>query len=389
MRAALLLLLSAAMLRGQQTVKSRKEAGTDAQGRKLVVIEKQFGEDARPYRKGCTPETQWLLQRGSETPVPIVTQCGTESRVETNIDVKQNRITVDRNGGAQAGYFYVETIQLSPWQPLSQTACTFLAGSGDYTYSISDWRTLVTKVWNGNSQEDSTICGSKGEYGYLVLPRVPVDADRLEKDRSSLGSCSLLLDASGKNGKLSWGKPDAADPLQVRLLFVTPTALLAQVIDPNHSSAPVRNWIHGDHFEIFTGGVLSSVVQYGIPVEEGAIEIGTGTPKALPKVRRWTSKLAHGRTAYLLRIELPPRADTEFQFSVIYSQGQGGIAQKRLIGTSFARGRNVHLGNWFPNLEKDTAGRHVTCEVRNGALDIAGPAMKELLFEPDEPLWQP
>lgn len=39
-------------------------------------------------------------------------------------------------------------------------------------------------------------------------------------------------------------------------------------------------------------------------------------------------------------------------------------------------------------LKQDFVGRHVGCELRNGALEISGPVMNEMLFRPDEPLSQ-
>jgi hypothetical protein len=202
-----------------------------------------------------------------------------------------------------------------------------------------------------------------------VTPNITTDAGALEKAGAGLGSCAMTLDASGQNGFVTYGTADAKDPLRIKLLLTGKRTLLAQIIDPARSKAQAKSWIYSDHFEIWQG--VTEPVQFGIPVDEGPIEIGHGKPKSLPSVRRWKARLPDGSVATLLRIELaPPESTFDTGFTAIYSQGLEGRAQKRLISTNKARtGSGAETQS---AMAVGAAGAHVTCSIVNGLLEIRG-----------------
>ena len=337
-------LLPSLPLRGQ-TVIQRYPAGTDADGARLTVVLKRYPKRP-PNDKLCVPNRQYVLEksRGGAvvTSEPVVTLCQTEDEAEITVDVGPNSIAVDRNGGAHGGYNLRQTFQLSPWRGIAVDDCSFYP-SAEFTDERWDLRKLRAQAWYQpspfeNYPDDLGICDPSPKlFSYLIVPSVPVDTHRLEQSRGRLGSCALSLDASGNNGFVIWGKPDPGDPVEVKVLQTGERTLLAQVVDPRRSTAAATSWINADHFEVWMGSNSATLDpdqrwQFGIPVDEGAVQVGYGEPTRLPVVHRWKSALPDGRAAILLNIELPPRPhDYSNGLTVIYSQSLEGRAQKRLI----------------------------------------------------------
>lgn len=369
---------------------ARHPAGTDAQGNTLTVIERHFPESPASYKR-CVPKDQYVLEvsRGGRTASlePVVTLCQADIPIETNVGVGKNLIQVDREGGAQAGYFLHRTFQLSPWRATKMDACQFL-GSEKFTYEEWDFLTMKGQAWTGSGADSGEICGHGPQtFSYLLAPIVPLDAATLQAARPRLGSCALTLDASGKNGFVTWGKPDTQDPLQVKLLWTGERTLLAQVLDPKRATRPSASWINADHFEIWMDALHGeSMWQFGIPVDEGPVQIGHGKPPHLPIVHRWTSNLEDGHTVTTMLIEFPVREEAYSSVTIVYSQSRDGLAQKRLIATSpFKRGAIETLAQRGSGLDRNSAAEYVTCGLVNGVLDVTGSPQKPLEVPPP---WQ-
>ena len=82
-------------------------------------------------------------------------------------------------------------------------------------------------------------------------------------------------------------KPDTHDPVDVRLLWTSGHRLLAQIIDPGRTTKPATSWINADHLEIWMGqreedAPAGTPWQFGIPRDEGPVQVGYGQPKELP-----------------------------------------------------------------------------------------------------------
>jgi len=337
----------------------------------LTVVELGYAPASEAARTNkCAPEKRWVLLKPGAAPKTIVTQCQDDPEdphpFETDVTVKKNLISITRNGGAWAGILS-RVYQLSPWWPLSADFCE-VDGDGEWRAEEWDWRKMQGIYYDRKPQESEGLCDLiPAAIGNLIVPVVKLDAAAFEKARAGLGSCAMTLDASGKNGFVTYGKPDAQDPLRIKLLMSGERTVLAQVVDPSRSSAPAKSWIYADHFELWQG--VNEPVQFGIPLEEGPIEVGHGTAKSRPSVRRWKARLPDGQLATLLRIELAAPEDKTFDlgFTLVYSQGADGRAQKRLISTNKARtgsGADVELP-----MALGPADAHVTCGVVNGVLD--------------------
>ena len=388
MKRAVVLLLGCLPLGGQQAT-HRHAAGMDEQGNQLTVIERQFPKRA-PNSKRCIPSEQYLLEQsrggrvaGSE---PVVTVCRMEDSAEISVEVKPNLIEVSENGGVLGGYMVVQSYQLSPWKAVQMEFCSF-PGADEFTFTRWDLRKLRGQVWAGKSADAGGLCVDSPEVPtYLLAPILAYDARRLEASRVSLGSCASRLDASGRNGFITWGRPDPQDPLEVKLLWTGDRTLVAQVADPGRNTRPAASWVNADHFEIWMGArdedaAEGSMWQFGIPVDEGPVQVGYGKPAKLPVVRRWTANLEDGRAGTVLAVELPDWPDRAAAgVTVVYSQSLEGRAQKRLIATSrVKRGDSMTLGAKGALLGKD-----FTCAPVKGALDVTGFTKKPLeVPEPD------
>ncbi|MGJ5816246.1 hypothetical protein [Paludibaculum fermentans] len=368
----------------------RYPAGVDGAGNSLTVVEVSHPKQA-PSESRCLPGTEYILEKAragrvvsSET---VVTLCQTDDQADVTVAVEPNRIEVNRNGGTQAGYYKTHAYQLSPWRAVSMEDCSFY-GSGEHTVERWDYLALRGEAWHHPAGgEDVGICeDSPSLFHYLMVPKVVVDSAGLEKGRGRLGSCALRLDATGQHGQVVWGKADPRDPLEVRLLQAGAGVLLAQVIDPAISTHPAKSWVTADHFEVWMGSRLEgagedSVWQFGIPVDEGPVQVGYGKPSRLPAVRRWKVNLPDGRAATMLRVELPPQPNEYSDgLTVIYSQSEQGRAQKRMIATSrMKRGVGSTMGTSGSVLINNSVDDHVTCGLVNGALEITGAKRKPLV----------
>jgi hypothetical protein len=350
-------------------------AGADKDGKTLTVVELGYAPASEAARSSrCAPDKRYVLVQTGAPPRTIVTQCQDDPEdthpFETTVTVKKNLISVDRNGGAFAG-FVTQDYQLSPWLPLSANFCE-VDGDGEWRAEDWDWRKMRGVYYDRKTREsdDEAICGLiPAAIGNLIVPTVAMDAGALEKAGAGLGSCAMTLDASGQNGFVTYGKADAKDQLRIKLLLTGKRTLLAQVIDPTRSTAPAKSWIYSDHSEIWQG--VTEPVQFGIPVDEGPTQIGHGKPKHQPSVHRWKARLPDGSFSTVLRIELaPPDSTFDTGFTFIYSQGLEGRAQKRLISTNKARtgsGADTQAA-----MAVGAAGTHVTCSVINGLLEVTG-----------------
>ena len=383
--AALVSSLICLSLWGQSVIR-RTPAGKDAEGNQLTVVQQHFRK-REPSDKSCIPGEKFVLEktRGGRvaSSEEVIAFCQSEDEAETSVTVAPNAIKVDRNGGSHAGYFNISTYQLSPWKALEVDACSFSAGSTEFTVEHWDYARLRGQAWTGSAKTAGGICVQEPEvFTYMVVPELPFDVERLEKSRNRLGSCALSMDASGRNGFVIWGKPDAKDPVEVKLLFTGHHTLLAQVIDPQRNTRPAASWVNADHFEIWMGaqgelGGADSMWQFGIPLDEAPVQVGFGKPPKLPAVRRWSANLPDGRTAILLRIDLPPYP-SEFSdgLTVVYSQSLEGRTQKRMISTSrIKRGDPETIGS------QDSVVRHMEytqCDLVQGSLEMSGGPKKPL-----------
>ncbi|HLJ45092.1 MAG TPA: hypothetical protein VKU01_03750 [Bryobacteraceae bacterium] len=351
---------------------TRIPAGSDRDGKALTVVRQKFPEASESRRKGkCVPAERYSLIVGDAAPRSIVTVCQTDPadddsyRWETTASVKRGLISIVRNGGSFAG-IYRQVYQLSPWRAVSFDFCA-VDGDGSWRVEAWDWTEMRGRYYEGDSKDGVLCSDDPKNLANYIIPLVTMDAAQFEKSGAGLGTCAMTLDASGKHGFVPWGAADARDPIEIKLLLTAQRTLIAQIIDPHRFTGKANSWINADHFEIWREGS-----QFGIPLDEGPVEVGAGKPAQLPQVRRWNVKMPDGRTAAMVRIELPPKTGMYDQgFKLIYSQSLDGHGQKRFISTSRGR-RGADWETQHSVLEGNSAGLHVACGIANGMLDVTG-----------------
>lgn len=325
-------------------------------------------------------------QRISSETVLVV--CQTSSEAEVQVSVAPNSITVSQRTNALRGYDIHQTFQLSPWSAIATRGCNF---DGSYWLVIENWdyRKLrfLARGSTGNAPQESGIGGCAVDEEietYLIVPKVTADVARVEASHAHLGSCALSMDASGRNGYVIWGSLDAKDPVEVKVVRVGPHTLLAQVIDPARTANRAASWWNADHLEIWMGEKSAWPElgwQFAIPLEEGQVQLVSGMPVKLPGVRRWAAKLPDGRSATILRIELPPQPGGGVGLTVGYSQSLGGRASKRMIATSQVKPADgPSLGIERSTLGDYSSENNVTCEIVQGAVEITGGPKKPVRF---------
>lgn len=179
----------------------------------------------------------------------------------------------------------------------------------------------------------------------IAIPRVALP-ESFRQDgwrKIGLGRCSTLIDGNDHGFTVHGAKSTAADSL-MRLLLSLEGELFV-VIEDNRMVSGGASWVADDHLEIWSSpaeGCLdpkakSSVAQWGIRAIDGKVFPGMGATAGL-KLAAEVQK--SGRSMHL-KVLLPPRL-LAGRFSIVYSDSDNGVRQKRLIGTS-----TLGFGKWW------------------------------------------
>jgi hypothetical protein len=190
---------------------------------------------------------------------------------------------------------------------------------------------------------------------------------------TGLGGCGVLIDG-GDNGYTLHGKADGADA-SLRVVASTDGVLFVEVTD-DRWTGPSRSWVKDDHLELWlareapagaAGKAKASAVQWGIRIADGATFPAFGAPEPL----RGVEAVRRGSVA---RVKIPfaPAAE-DARFALVYSDGDDGKTQERLIATApLERGDGGTLGGaWTVNPDD------ASCALRGGALAVVRPPPKD------------
>jgi hypothetical protein len=379
-------------------VASRTSAGRDADGLELVVARAKVLGKGVGGRPADSPEGPCLLEpvgvfRLRDGVVvshePIMTlyqqsECWYGSTGgDEELTVQKGQAVFDSEGGTSWRWTDHKVWALSPRVTLVSTV-------------HEEWNnfSVVRRLIRTNHLRDRTeviwrspVCGREPDevggggavegdpaaYRYLVIPRSPPSAagteDGWREDRNNLRW--LNIDSSGASGYVVHGKPGDAGDAGLRVTALGDRLLLVDVADDRLVPA-AEPWIHADHLELWATpdapGPLDECLerrrappddgappvgpawQWGVMLD-GAIHPGAGRPPAAPVVAvaevdtRWEGKVRR------FRIELPRNVGA---VTVVYSDSDDGVNQKRLIATSRLRfGDAASLGK----VEGDRHGR--------------------------------
>jgi hypothetical protein len=363
-------------------VESRTSAGRDADGLDLVVTRVKVLDQAVGDRPADHPEGPCLLEpvgvfrlrNGvvvSHEPIMTLYQ---QSKCwygpgpgDEELTVEKGRAVFDIDGGTSWRWSDHNVWALSPRVTLVSTEHEewhnfSVIHSVVRTDRLSDrseviWRSPVCgrepeEVGGGGAVE-----GDPSVYRYLVIPRsrrsAAATGDGWRQDRDDLRWVDV--DSSGASGYVVHGKRGEAGDARLRVTAPDRRLLLVDVADDR--VVPVADsWVHADHLELWgtpdAPGPLAHCLerrrpppddadeapvgpawQWGVMLD-GAIHPGAGHPPAAPIVEVAELDTRSWGKVRRFRIELPKTVDA---VTVVYSDSDDGLTQKRLIGTSRLR----------------------------------------------------
>jgi hypothetical protein len=379
-------------------VESRTSAGRDADGLDVVVarvkvLGKGVGDRPADHPEGpCLLEPVGVFRLRGGVVVshePIMTlyqqsQCWYGSTGgDEELTVEQGQAVFEIEGGTSWRWIDVRVWTLSPRvTPVRTVHEEWNNFSVNHHVSRTDHlRDRTEVIWRspvcGREPEEvgggGPVKGDPTAYSYLLIPRTPRSVagpeDGWREDRDGLRW--LDIDSGGTSGYVVHGKPGDGGDARLRVTALGRRLLLVDVADDRLVSA-AASWIHADHLELWASPDAPGPVdhclerrrsppddgetpvgpawQWGVMLD-GAVHPGAGRPPGAPVVAvaevdtRWQGKVRR------FRIELPGNVDA---VTVVYSDSDDGVSQKRLIATSRLRfGDAASLGK----MEGDKPGR--------------------------------
>jgi hypothetical protein len=225
----------------------------------------------------------------------------------------------------------------------------------------------------GEEEQDEEDDGPTIEWSTIAVPKLELPRAFTAGGwkTTGLGSCGVLIDGA-QTGYTLHGEANAGDAT-LRVVAASDGVLFVEVTD-DLWTGPSRSWVKDDHLELWLardpsrsdadpGKAKGTAVQWGIRIADGATFSAFGGPERLKGVE----VVRQGPVARV-KIPFPPAGDDE-SFAVVYSDGDDGKTQERLIATSpLKRGDGGRLvGVWEVNPDD------ATCAIKAGALTVVRP----------------
>jgi hypothetical protein len=329
------------------------------------------------------------------------------------VDAKEKTFSHTRNGGSAWRWGNDVTIGLEPLRVVSAGTSSFWALDEGATSESSEWNydTLQGKEdWSapdceGRRKEeearkrtggaDTDNFATSKNYEALLIPRVQLPAAFVQDGWRTigLGDCGALVDGDEHGYVVYGGKGKPSDAAMRVVAAKDGGVLFVEVSDDRWTSAG-KSWVKEDHIELWLAPAEPTSRelmcegppspdpsrQWGIRISDGQVFPAFGSPAALAGVEVVRS----GRTA---RARIPAaewlKGDgAATAVTVVYSDSDDGLRQKRLIATSqIERGQEVSLGHL-----RDIDPQETTCVVKGKALRIS---RSRLTFDPNTAMASP
>lgn len=305
---------------------------------------------------------------------------------EDTVVFGDNKLVLTTSGGSNWRGSRTKEISLSPLRIRAETGSNYWVLGNNRELLTWDAATLSGFVswYSPRCQADGTApdaddpAGQEGAPGlaYVPIPALDFGGDFAAAGWKTVGleGCSLAVDATGRGGFVSFGKPGVAGDGSMRVVASRANELFVEVND-DQWVGPTASWVKDDHLELWLApelpnyfahcldGSLPGPSQWGIRVADGQVFAGAGKPdpKALSAER-----VAVSGGAVRLKLTLPPGMAA---VSLVYSDSDDGKRQERLLATSqLVHGKVETLGALRP-LEPAQA----VCRVEGGRLTLSRP----------------
>ncbi len=383
--------------RARCKVASVTKVDPDAGRAQVVVTVLTSDPDPDAAFPGCTPAEHWLVTGSADKPARrqllasgFSGQCasvGDSASISTSTFDYE-----DMCGGGHADHYtHDNSLTLAP--------LGFAAENGSDAMRFPDTN-VVDSRWSwldfaGSGSAGYFRCDASGDalpdnapagptVKWVTVPALPTIVPGVVH----LGSCATFVDGT-RNGFTIHGKPGATADASFRAV-IAGRELLVEVTD-DHWVGPGKDWTFDDHLELWLVDTASPQVldkcedlhasdaeQWGVRIADGAVFSASGHPRDKLSVRRSPTTAKDGEPV-LLAITLPAWFDPKTSgITVVYSDSDDGVTQKRLIATSelqFAQ-------RWTIGHVRRIAPHEASCIVKDGRLE---PSLNHK-FKPDDPL---
>ena len=314
------------------------------------------------------------------------------------MDAKAKTFTHDRDGGSNWRWSKTITVGFNPLRIVSAGDSTFWTMDEDATWKSADWNydTLqATDKWSipdcegrrkfeeAKQKTDAWVDWEQFHHAKVFeavsVPRVQLPAAFLQDGWRSigLGDCGALVDGDAHGYAVHGGKGKAADAA-LRAVVSTDGVLFVEISDDRWTQNG-KSWVKEDHIELWLAppGYLANESicdgpatpdpsrQWGIRISDGQMFPAFGSPDPLAGVEVV-------RSGHVARARIPAAEWLKGEMNsvtVVYSDSDDGLRQKRLIATSqIERGQVFSLGH-----VRDFDPAEVTCVVKGKALQVNRP----------------
>jgi hypothetical protein len=369
-------------------LKSRKDAGRDASGSALAVLELGLGKNAE---LNCENLEHWLVAKardGALTTTRLLELCndgyGASGVGEDHIDVGKNRFTHEQNGGASERWQRKIVLRLSPLTLLEEGYFVNVATGSSESNDEWSWEAFQGRgTWsapdcgpNGQPKDDDGPETVNKSHAYAWLPQAPLEPAFAAGGwkTTAFGTCAARADSGGKAGFVTFGEP--GKPADARFAAVLDGAgALYLEIEDDVIVGPSAKWLSDDHVELWLGAerpdeqpegcigpVKTKPQQWGIRVSDGQVFAAYGNPDAGSLKVELAPRAPGTAGPVRMRLQLPKGWKG---ITVAYSDSDDGRKQKRLIATSALEFRNGRTLGMVKEIKPDRA----SCRVANGRLD--------------------
>ncbi len=392
-----------------------RSAGKDASGAPLFVVRattkpELADADRSSFAPGdCVPFEHWLLRAKAQEIVErreILRVCndgyGAAGIGDDTITVAPNLFTHTQSGGSAWRWESTSTLVLSPLRLVrteswnghtlgansERTSFDWLAFRGHTRWFRPPCPASGAPPETAKELDSSLVRDDPEIYVHDPIPLVALPETFMTSSwkTTALGTCAPILDggsgADGTRGFVVHGPAADAGDAAMRVVATgkeNAYELFVEIVDDAFVTGSAKI-LHDDHLEIWwkdadvdpsdmcipgeAGGGAGRLRQWGIRVSDGKLFPGVGAPTLATDpivVDRADGKDATGRAAVRLRIRIASAIDT---ITVVYSDGDDGKSQERLVATSRLKfGKSATLGRLLTIKPEEAR-----CEVENGTL---------------------
>lgn len=363
-------------------------AGTNPAQQRLVVAQLELSEEGSSKSQGgsCQPHEYWLITLDGTAIAQtqqLLVACADgrpAGASEDKVIVAPNTFTYRLRSGSAWKSVKERVLRLSPVTLVSESSeQSWVPGlhaiSSGWSWEDFSGETSWYSPWchlpDGTGPATQPAAGP-GSYRYLPIPLVKTGAELQGGSwtTTSLGSCALTIDSTGKRGFLLQGEPGSAEDASLSAVLVSEADLLLEVRD-DHWVRGGRNEPSYDHLQLWLGpkvafdrcvSPLLMPRQWSIRVSDGKVIPGFGSPpRDRLQVERQEVVVRGGRTVMRLHVVLPLPLGS---ITVAYSDSDDGKAPERVLATS------ALVPGLLPTLgaAQVIAPRKAVCEVRKDKL---------------------